>query len=85
MYYIKLTRRAPGLDDVYVTRLTARAVKGIGPFEFTCYPLREGCRAFKTPAAALAALVKFGYTDNNGQPLPPLKEYGVNAVEIVEA
>lgn len=84
MFYIKLTRRAPGLDDVYVTRLTARQVKGIGPFEFACYPLRDACRAFKTPAAALAALAKLGYTDSAGAPLAPLKANGVTAVDIVE-
>lgn len=75
----------PGLDDLYVTQLTARRIRGISPFEFACYPLRDACKQFKSPAAALAMLSRFGYTDATGAPLDLLKNNGITAVEIIPA
>lgn len=85
MFYIKLTRRAPGLDDLYIKALGPRQIRTISVFEFACYPLRDGCRKFKTPADALATLARYGYTDATGAPLAPLAAAGITAVEIIPA
>ena len=85
MYYIKLIRKLPGLDDLYLTQVGARRIRGIGPFEFACYPLRAACKGYKSPAAAIAALAKLGYADATGAPLESLTTAGVTAVEIVGA
>lgn len=85
MYIIKLVKRAPGLDDRYIMSMGPRQIRTIGVFEFACYPLRDGMKTFKSPAAALAMLARYGYTDADGNPLARLTAAGVTAVEIIPA
>ena len=80
-----MEKNHPGLDDLFVTTLTAKTVRGIGNFEMACIPLQTKVKKFKTEKEAKTALLKFGYINEDGEPSKELKNARITKVEIIEA